>query len=427
MRRSLVTSLGLLAFVTAGCERYPEDPVFAYGRALQRDGAPRAGATLTLERQGGDGFAPLSTTTTESTGDYALEMLYGDAVGTARDSWQYSRLRLALPLEPDGSGASLAFFMDDDVELPTLQPWDAHPRVEDGAQGPAVAFPPAPPALPLPETATVLKVGVGDNLEDEEPLLPTVPEPLLWLTSGGALLWREAGMTSPWSPGPYVLEDFTAPQVQLRAASVGSWLFSPLGGENSSVQFQLEWRTGAAPLPEGSLRPISRDATCEPSFPDVCPWTDGRLTPVDFFEKETDPRAFSLVITLPRPARPRHAVVRGLKYLQGFEGKDWLVLEGSPDGEHWQRLARVVLRDLDSREKLLRSAQYSAYVESTGGDSPYGDGPLGLGPKAPVFKDVTLDDAGPTRFVRLSVETLTYDGSTQPAEFYTLSEVSIFE
>lgn len=120
-------------------------------------------------------------------------------------------------------------------------------------------------------------------------------------------------------------------------------------------------------------------------------------------------------------------MVRGLKYLQGFEGKDWLVLEGSADGEHWQRLARVVLRDLDSREKLLRSAQYSAYVESTGGDSPYGDGPLGLGPKAPVFKDVTLDDASPTRFVRLSVETLTYDGSIQPAEFYTLSEVSIFE
>ncbi|RKG73205.1 hypothetical protein D7W79_26245, partial [Corallococcus exercitus] len=278
---------------------------------------------------------------------------------------------------------------------------------------------------PLPETADTLELLAEDG--SSIPLLPTVPEPLLWVTSGGELLWRQRGMASPWTPSPYVLEDFAAPQVRLRAASMGEWLFSPLGGESSSVYFRQEWRTGAEPLPAGTLRPISRGATCEPSFPDVCPWTDGLLTPVDFWEKETDPRYHSVVITLPQPALPRRAVVRGLSYLQGWGGKDWLVLEGSVDGEQWQSLARVTLRDMSELERSLRDATFGYYAEPTGGESPFGDGPLRLGAQEPVFQDVPLASVGPVRFVRMSVESLIYDGTSPPAEFYTLSEVSIFE
>ncbi|GMU02397.1 hypothetical protein KH5H1_65170 [Corallococcus caeni] len=426
MRRALVTSLGLLAFATAGCERHPEDPIFAYGRALHRDGTPRSGETLTLERLDEDAFAPLATATTEASGDFTLEMLYGD---TVKDELYFStlhRLRLALPLEADGSGTFLTFTLQDDVELPTLKPWDAHPVVGTRDQGPTVAFPPAPPAPPLPETADTLELQDGDTGEFV-PILPSEPEPLLWVTSGGELLWRQKGTESPWVPGPYVMEDFASPRVQLRAASAGSWLFEPLGGESSSVNFRLEWRTGAEPLPPGTLRPISRGATCEPSFADVCPWTDGLLTPVDFWEKETDPRYHSVVITLPQPTLPRRAVVRGLSYPHGWGGKDWLVLEGSMDGEQWQSLARVTLRDLSRLELSLLDARFGFFTEPLGGESPYGDGPIRLGAQEPVFQDVPLSGTAPVRFVRLSVESLIYDGTSPPAEFYTLSEVSIFE
>ncbi|MBN9681161.1 MULTISPECIES: hypothetical protein [unclassified Corallococcus] len=426
MRRALVTSLGLLAFA-AGCERSPEDPIFAYGRVLQRDGTPRAGASLSLERMEDDErFHPVGiTTTTEASGDYTLEMLSGDAVFEDSYSRTRQRLRVALPLEEDGSGTFMRFYMQDDVELPTLQPWDAHPLVGTGDQGPTVSFPPAPPAPTQPETAETLELLTEDG--ELIPMLATDPVPLLWVTSGAELLWRQSGASSPWTPGPYVLEDFAAPQVRLRAASVGEWIFAPLGAGSSSVGFRMEWRTGAEPLPAGTLRPVSRGATCEPSFPDVCPWTDGRLTRVDFFKEETDPRAFGVVIHLPRPVIPRRAVVRGLNYLKGWGGRDWLVLEGSEDAEHWQSLARVKLRDLTSQERTLRETVFNDSSEPPGGDSPYGDGPLPQGSREPVFQDVPLSSTAPVRFVRLSVESLTYDGTTPPAEFYTLSELSIFE
>ncbi|MGE6763474.1 hypothetical protein ACQKGO_36025 [Corallococcus interemptor] len=427
MRRALVTSLALMASAVTGCERYAEDPIFAYGRALHRDGSPRSGETLTLERLNPEAevFEPFATAVTDASGEFILELLYGDVVDRTDYISARSRFRMSLPLDADGSGATLAFSFQDDVELPALQAWDAHPVVSMGAQGPSVAFPPAPPAPPLPVTADTLELLTEDG--EVIPILPSTPEPLLSVTSGGEVLWRQTGTTSPWTPSPYVLEDFASPQVQLRAASAGTWLFSPLGGQASSVDFQLEWRTGQEPLPAGTLRPVSRGAACEPSLGGVCPFTDGLLTPVDFFEKETDPRSYGVVITLPRPILPRKAVVRGLLYLRGFGGRDSLSLEGSEDAEHWQSLAHVVLRDLSATEQSLFEAQFGFYAEPTAGASAYGDGPLLLGMRERIFQEVPLSSTGPVRFVRLSVESLTYDGTTPPAEFYTLSEVSIFE
>lgn len=427
MRRTLVTSLALMASAVTGCDRYAEDPVFAYGRALHRDGSPRSGETLPLERvpPNEEVFQPFGTVVPDASGDFILELLYGDVVSETDFSSSRSLFRMSLPLEADGSGASLAFSFRDDVELPELKPWDAHPVVSVGEQGPSVAFPPAPPAPPLPVTADTLELFTMDGTVI--PILPSTPEPLLWVTSGGELLWRQPGTTSPWTPSPEVMEDFASPRVQLRAASGGTWLFSPLGGQSSSVDFRLEWRTGAEPLPAGTLRPVSRGAACEPSFPDVCPWTDGLLTPVDFFEKETDPRVHSVVITLPQPTLPRRAVVRGLQYLRGYGGKDSLVVEGSTDGERWQSLARVVLRDLNATEQSLYDAQTGFYNEPTGGASAYGDGPLLLGRYERVFQDVPLSSTEPVRFVRFSVESLTYDGTSPPAELWTLSELSVFE
>ncbi|WP_223641133.1 hypothetical protein [Corallococcus sp. EGB] len=426
MRRALVTSLALVASAVTGCDRYPEDPIFAYGRALHRDGSPRAGEPLPLERlhPEEESFQPFGTVVPDASGDFILELLYQDVVETD-PSGRRCVFRMSLPLEADGSGASLAFSFQNDVELPELKAWDAHPVVSVGEQGPSVAFPPAPPAPPLPVTADTLELRSMDG--DLIPILPSTPEPLLWVTSGGELLWRQTGAPSPWTPSPQVMEDFASPRVQLRAASGGTWLFSPLGSEASSVDFRLEWRTGTEPLPAGTLRPISRGAPCEPSFPDVCPWTDGLLTPVDFFKKETDPRVHSVVITLPRPTLPRRAVVRGLQYLRGYGGRDSLVVEGSADGEHWQSLARVVLRDLSSTEQSLLDAQLGFFNEPTAEASSYGDAPLLLGRRERVFQDVPLSSTEPARFVRFSVESLTYDGSAPPADLYTLSELSIFE
>ncbi|RKH40908.1 hypothetical protein D7V93_39155, partial [Corallococcus llansteffanensis] len=133
--------LGLLASTLSGCERYPEDPIFAYGRARQLEGAPLAGEPLTLERLSDGVYSPLSTTTTEASGDFLFELLSGDAVDARNLEEQQARLRLTLPADATGRGTFILLSMRDDVELPTLQPWDAHPRVEAGPQGPSVAFP----------------------------------------------------------------------------------------------------------------------------------------------------------------------------------------------------------------------------------------------------------------------------------------------
>ncbi|CAM3459327.1 carboxypeptidase regulatory-like domain-containing protein [Corallococcus sp. ZKHCc1 1396] len=420
-----ILGLGLLALTHAGCERYPEDPIFAYGRVRQLDGTPLAGEPLTLERRTDGVFAPLSTATTDASGEFTFELLSGDAVHW-RDDEQQSRLRVTLPQDASGRGMFALFYIQDDVELPTLQPWDAHPRVEAGPQGPAVAFPPPPPPLEVPETASLPQV-IGP--EDTVPRLvfPSPPATLLWLTSEGQLLWRWTGTTSPWTPSPYMLEDFAAPQVQLRAVSVGNWGFSPLGGEPSGVDFRVEWRTAHEPLPPGSLRPASRGATCAPLFPEVCPWTDGRLESVPVANPRTDPPVYGLVFTLPQPTRPRHAVVRGLRHADSYEGKEWLVLEGSLDGEHWRVLSRTVLRELDSFTQTQNYFLYSYYRDLTETDSPYGDSPIHLGNQTPVFTELPLADAEPTRYVRLSVELLEYSGGTTPGALLSLGELSVFE
>ncbi|RKH49891.1 hypothetical protein D7W81_41345, partial [Corallococcus aberystwythensis] len=143
MRRALVTSLAFLASATTGCDRYPEDPIFAYGRALQRDGTPYSGESLSVQRKTreDEAFQPFSTVTPGASGEFTLEMLYGEAVSGTYALREMNRFTLALPLDADGSGAFVAFFFQDDMELPTLQAWDAHPAVSIGEQGPRVAFP----------------------------------------------------------------------------------------------------------------------------------------------------------------------------------------------------------------------------------------------------------------------------------------------
>jgi hypothetical protein len=310
------------------------------------------------------------------------------------------------------------------MELPPLQLWDARLTVGESPQGPTLSFAPAPPASELPPAGkprVILFSAPGE--EDETVTMPasTTPEPIVLLLSGGERLWMEPGVSTPWVPSPYMLEDFANPEAQLRAASLGDWNFSPLGSTSSHVLFRQEWRTPHVPLPAGASRPISRGASCEPSFPEGCAFTDGRLTPVDFAELEPF-EAFPrfITVTLAEPTHLKRAVIRGLRLQHVFDGQERLKLEGSTDGEHWEPLVDRVLLDRTRREAVLQS-ENERLAQDTAWNSPF-DEKLELFEDAPLFLDLPLETAEPVRQIRLSVQT---EGSSRA--LLSLAEVSLFQ
>lgn len=429
----------VLPLLAAGC-RYPEDPFFAYGRVLQANGEPLAGATLTIERfprpardfweepepGGPPAFTPYGTATTQANGYFTQQFLSGDVEESASDGSFYvqHRFRLALPLE-NGQGTFVSFIFNGDMELPTLQPWEARLTVSQELEGPTLAFAPAPPPAALPPSGKNRLLLLGPDGEEQVEMPATVPEPIVQLFSGGQRLWMQQGVSAPWRPSPYVLEDFASPEAQLRAVSLGTWLFSPLGSAGSSVDFRQEWRTARLPLPAGAARPISRGASCQPSPPGACPWTDGQLASVGFFfgGPEEGPPS-SLVITLAEPRRLSRAVIRGLEHGHVFIGTERLRLEGSVDGESWLPLGDLVLRTRNRQQAALDSFNES-FAHTTSWDSPF-DGQLEQLDRLPVFADVPLRSAEPVRHFRLQVEAESEELSGRRILF-SLAEVSLFE
>ncbi|HEX8823995.1 MAG TPA: hypothetical protein VF794_29015 [Archangium sp.] len=434
--RHVRPSLFLLPLLVVGC-RYPEDPVFAYGRALNPDGSPLAGATLSVERapppvinygeeqeeEQPPTFSPYATFTTQANGDFTLQFLTGDVEQWASD-YQYTQynFRVSLPLREDGQGTFVSFAFSGDMELPPLQHWDARFTVADGPRGPSLSFTPVPPAAELPPSGKPTTVMFTEQGEDVTLQVPTTtPEPIVQLFSGGERLWLQSRVSAPWVPGPYVLEDFTSPEAQLRAVSLGQWTFSPLGSTGSHVFFRQEWRTARLPLSAGVSRPVSRGASCEAAPPGPCPWTDGQLTPVAFTDTEGQQEIVpSLIVTLAEPTLLRRAVIRELEYNPGFDGVERVLLEGSADGEHWFPLANSLLRDRSRREAILDSMS-AGFADDSAWDSPF-DGKLELYDRAPVFLDLPLETPEPVRQVRLSVQR---NGSAAPMN--TLAELSLFE
>ena len=428
-----------LCLVAAGC-RYPEDPLFAYGRALQANGEPLAGATLTVERapprswdvgegEGGPeappGFTPYGTSTTEANGDFTQQFRSGDVEQSAFDGSDYVqyRFRLALPLE-EGEGTFVSFVFNGDVELPTLQPWESRLTVLQSPAGPSLSFAPAPPTAELPPSGKVRTILLGSEGQEQVTVHPTAPEPIVQLFTQGARLWLQPGVSAPWTPGPYVLEDFASPEAQLRAVSLGVWLFSPLGSIGSTVDFRQEWRTARLPLPAGGLRPVSRGASCQPSPPGACPWTDGQLTPVPLFIGDLAEPPYSLVITLAEPTRLSRAVIRGLEHAHVFTGTERLRLEGSVDGEHWLPLASTVLRTRSRQEAVIHSVN-ATFADNTAWDSPF-DGPIEQFDRLPLFLEVPLENAEPVQHVRFQVDAESEELSG-PRLLFSLAEVSLFE
>lgn len=422
-------SLFLLPLLVVGC-RFPEDPIFAYGRVLNPDGSPLAGATLNVERAppppldaepAPPAFSPYGTATTQADGDFTIQFRTGDVEEWTTDQYTQYTFRLALPLREDGQGTFISFTFSGDMELPPLQHWDARLAVADGAKGPTLSFAPLPPAPELPPSGKPMVVLF--NEEGNEVALPvpaTAPEPIAQLFTGGELLWRQSGVSAPWVPGPYVLEDFANPEAQLRAVSLGQWFFSPLGSTSSHVTFRQEWRTARLPLPAGASRPVSRGAACQGMPAGGCPFTDGRLMPIGIPDTEgQNGGATSLVVTLAEPTHLHHAVIRGLDYNRTFDSSERLRLEGSADGERWFPLAESLLRDR-SRQQAILDSMHAGLAGHSNWDSPF-DGKLELYDRVPVFLELPLATPEPVLHVRLSMER---NGS--PAPMNALAELSLF-
>ena len=432
MRHPFRTTVALAMLCTA-CERLQDDPIFAYGRAEQRDGSPLAGATLSYERArvvypSSSGGPPepfpepewksYGAATTEASGDYFLEMRYGDVLepdpnAPIPDATSAYRFRVS-HREEDGAATFVSFLFVDDVELPTLRVWDSHLALEQTPGGTAVSFRPPPPAPEVPVTGDISNTTTVDG--EVVPFDPSEPAAVLLVTSGGKPVFRWWDAPSPWTANPYVMEDFEAPEVGLRAFSLGEWWFYPLGAVRSYLEFRQEWRTPVLPLPPGGLRPVSRGTVCVPAPEGACPWTDGKLDVVPRGNGAASP----LTVTLPEPVRLRHAVVRGMSADAG----DRFRLEGSADGETWSVLAISPLR-VSENAAYLSLLGRRRFADMTRHDSPF-DGPLyefdGMG-----FGEAPLEDVGPVRYVRLFRANYARGNTGVPQGFSALAEVSLFE
>lgn len=429
--RHLIPPLALLALLSStGCERQPEDPVFVYGRLKHLDGSPSVDTPLMLERKvhtragmvdpSAGPFEPYLESRSERTGDFTLEILYGDTQDDGFSDFVQYRFRVTPPLE-DGHGVFSSFVFYDDVELPTLRPWAPHLALTRGAEGPELSFDAAPPPPPLPPSAKLPEVYSPDT---QEPLYiePLTPYPVVQLHGPGGRVWEAHDPASPWKPHPYLLEDFPGLEAQVRAVTLGSWNFYPLAANGSNVSYRVEWRGPRLPVPSGTLRPISRGAPCGPSPTGApCPYTDGSLLLVRTDPDRDNSGVSDVTLEWETPIRPRRAVIRNLEVLTGYAPLMHVRVEGSLDGASWSTLAEVAYRNFDPDD--LQGPLFSTTLESAEADSPYGDGPLDVQRKA-RFLDVPLSGDAPARLVRLQVKS---EDGTSTLFIYALAELSVFE
>ncbi|MBU8896799.1 hypothetical protein KRR26_14365 [Corallococcus sp. M34] len=417
-----------LLSLAAGCGRNLEDPIFAYGRVLNADGSGRKIEGLSVDRSPHAfdsttsawpvNFTPFSSVSANDAGDFTLEIVKADSDPTPETVDEGYRFRMALPLDASGQGAFLSFSFDDDVELPPLQPWAANLAA---TPGPRLTFAPAPPSPTRPITAQP-PLTFDDGTNGGQKVEPTRPVPVAWLHSGDATFWYQWDVTSPWEPNPYVMEDFAAPDAQLRTVSVGGWGFKPLGAESSYVSFRMEWRTARIPIVAGALRPVSRGAACQPAPANGCPWTDGKADVVSFNQYPGRlPHAEALTLSLTSPTRLTRAVVRALDFIPAYKTTVQVLLEGSADGEQWSLLQETPVTPLSEDAAWNTFAGLADYSAK---DSPY-DPPFNPDGE-PTYLDVPLKDIGPVRHVRLTV--VKREGAKVTMIPMTrLAELSLFE
>ncbi|WP_338873301.1 hypothetical protein [Myxococcus stipitatus] len=433
--RRLLQPLSLLALLSAGCDRNPEDPVFIYGTLQHLDGAPRANAPVTLERKPytrpifgpstepppvPEMFTPFGEFQSDTRGDYVLEVLSGETFDDRSQGYTEYRFRVATPLE-QGHGVYTSFHFRDDVEVPPLRPWEPHLVVAQGQEGQVLSFVKAPPPPVTPVSAKVPEILTPESSE-LLPVGPLPPYPVLQLVGTDGLVWEAHDPASPWQTNPYQLEDFPGVSAQVRAVSMGTWIFEPLGSRDSSVAFRVEWRGPREPVSSGVLRPVSRGAVCYPSPADApCPYTDGSLRIVRTKPESRDSGVDAVMFSWETPVRPRRIVLRNLEVATSLDSTMHVLMEGSMDGITWSPLADVLHQDYDPRSVFGFFVNIA--LEGTEGDSPYGDASLDVLRRARFF-DVPLAGDTLVQHVRLRVRT---KDQTFALPIYALSEVSVFE
>ncbi|MFP2926510.1 hypothetical protein ACLESO_15075 [Pyxidicoccus sp. 3LG] len=429
MRRTLLSGLLLVSLGSASCAPYPDTPLFFYGMALRADGSPFRETELSLE--GGQRrehtseplvFTPYGTTTTRDNGAFVLEILAGDISPSAAglDSSlgpnYRERFRVATPVE-DGRAAFVSFTQVNgggDAELPVLRVWEADLSWSETPAGRVLTFAP-PPSVPepprgvvaVPDDTTAYPESPSGNQED-----PSLPLPALQLYGREGLIWHEEAVTSPRHLPPWLLEDFGTPEAQVRVVSANHWQRDALTSDEAWLQFRVEWRNPRLPLPEGTLRPLSRGAACHPALDAACPFTDGLLTErrlSELWPRGSSPDLRRVGVRLEAPARISRVVIRNL----ATHGQQ-LLIEGSEDGVQWRELAR---RTLGERYTTGVSRAFRAETEA---DSPW-DAPLPA--DGHVFLDIPLPDGPQVQYVRL------VSPSRHPfeVEATSIAELSLFE
>ncbi|NTX35849.1 hypothetical protein HUA78_15480 [Myxococcus sp. CA033] len=430
MRLTLLAGVLLVSLGSAGCEPFPDSPIFFYGMALRADGSPFHSTALPLD--GGRhskiyrdplDFSPYGMTTTRDNGAFVLEILSGDigpfvtGGGSSPRPNARARFRVATPLE-DGPAAFVSFTQVNgggDSELPVLRVWDADLAWSDAPTGRWLTFAPPPSA---PEAPRGVVVDIDDttpqpgspegDLED-----PSIPRPVFQLHTKEGLVWNEEAVTSPRLLSPWLLEDFATLEAQVRVVSAGAWRRDALTSDEAWLHFRLEWRSERLPLPAGALRPLSRGARCHPVTDVPCPFTDGLLAEQRISElwprgePSSSPRRVG--VQLETPAQLSRVVIRGLR-TYGQE----VVIEGSEDGVQWSELARRPLAEAPTtgNSRLFRNVSDA--------DSPW-DPPIPGYEYA--FLDISLPGGPPVRYVRL----LSMWPSPQEIEVTSIAELSLFE
>ncbi|RKH30158.1 hypothetical protein D7V77_03630 [Corallococcus sp. CA041A] len=428
MRPTLLCGLLVVGLGSGGCEAQPDSPLFFYGLARRVDGSPFGQTALSLEgaRRGTVAdelpvFTPYGTATTRDNGAFVLEILAGDIapIVAGELTWPRStfrdRFRVATPLE-EGRAAFVSFTLygTGDSELPELRVWGADLAWSETATGRALTFAPPPPAPAPPQ-------GVVVSADDTTPypgapsgdlVDVSIPKPELQLHGKEGLVWHEDAVTSPRHLSPWLLEDFVTPEVQVRAVSANAWHRDALTSDEAWLQFRIEWRSERLPLPEGTLRPLSRGARCLPALDAPCPFTDGLLTEKrtsELWPLETSSYPRRVGVRLEAPARISRVVIRNMV----TSGKEVLV-EGSEDGAQWTELARRKLAE------SFTSGVSRGFREASDADSPW-DPPL---PRYDhTFLDIPLPESPQVQYVRL----VCLSFPPYEAEVTSLAELSLFE
>jgi hypothetical protein len=278
------------------------------GKALLEDKRPLANTLLSMDRSANSscGFDILGlnwkAVKTGADGSFNLELLGADT----RNGSIARCFSLRAPPGAKGRSMSVQFLIQtEQVQVPTLQEWGSTPAVAASGTGVSVTF---------------------QDIAATHESVSGAPTLVVRKKSAGTA-WVLEKVVSPVTVGDFFLED---------AADLQAHLFVRHEVQGSGTTFSFSYQGDEVALPQRSLVPASRGASCTyAEAPATCPLTDGDLTTAVSFKQGTREVSFQLS----QPKVLRKAVLRNF---DTFFNPSELVLEGSSDGATWVPLANLL-------------------------------------------------------------------------------------